>query len=146
MTPRTADETILLVEDDRPIRRLLRRTLEHQGYRLLEASGGEQALGLASDHQGPIDLLLTDVVMPKMDGFTLGDRLAESRPQTRVLFLSGLAQESAWVRGGLKQSNRVFLLKPFTHDRLLQTIRDQLDTVSACAPSPRTDAVTSRTA
>lgn len=77
-------ETILLVDDDGPIRRLLRRALEGQGYQLLEACDGHEALGLLANHRGPIDLLLTDVVMPRMDGFTLSDRVGESHPDVRV--------------------------------------------------------------
>ncbi len=129
-------ETILLVEDDAPIRRLLRRALEGQGYQLLEACNGHEALGLLANHHGPIDLLVTDVVMPRMDGFTLSDRLGESHPETRVLFVSGQADQSAAVRGGLKETGRTFLLKPFTHKTLLQTIREQLDGApSAGGPS-----------
>jgi len=99
-------ETILLVEDDAPIRRLLRRALLGQGYRLLEAKDGEEALGLAADDRTPIALLVTDVVMPRMDGFTLSKRLVESHPETRVLFLSGQASQSMAVRGGLKESGQ----------------------------------------
>ena len=121
------DETILLVEDDAPIRRLLRRALEGQGYELLEARDGHEALDLLANHPEPIDLLVTDVVMPRMDGFSLSERLGESHPGTRVLFLSGYADQSAVVRGGLKEAGRAFLLKPFTLDTLLQTIREQLD-------------------
>ena len=120
-------ETILLVDDDAPIRRLLRRALEGQGYQLLEACDGHEALGLLANHRGPIDLLVTDVVMPRMDGFTLSDRVGESHPETRVLFVSGQADRSVTVRGGLKETGRAFLLKPFTHATLLQTIREQLD-------------------
>lgn len=124
----TPSETILLVEDDPPIRRLIQRVLQGQGYQLLEACNGREALSLAEHHRGTIDLLVTDVVMPKMDGFTLGERLVESRPDTRVLFLSGQAEQSMAVRGGLKAAGQAFLLKPFTHDCLVRAIRDQLDT------------------
>ena len=124
---RPSDETILLVEDDEPIRRLLHHALESQGYRLLEACDGREALGLLATHDGPIDLLVTDVVMPHMDGFMLSERLGASHPETRVLFLSGQADRSVAVRGGLKETRQAFLLKPFTHGTLLQTIRAQLD-------------------
>ena len=96
-------ETILLVDDDAPIRRLFRRTLEGQGYQLLEACDGHEALGLLANHRGPIDLLLTDVVMPRMDGFTLSDRVGESHPKTRVPFVSGQADQSVAVRGASKR-------------------------------------------
>ncbi len=127
-------ETILLVEDDPPIRSLIRRSLESQGFQLLEASNGNEALILAADQRGSIDLLLSDVVMPQMDGFTLSERLVESRPETRVLFMTGYADRSVAVRGGLKEAGRAFLLKPFTRDHLLRTIREQLDT--AARPRP----------
>ena len=132
MTAKLPGETILLVEDDLPIRRLIRGALEGQGYQVLVACNGPEALGLAADHPGPIDLLVSDVVMPRMDGFKLAERLVASRPQTQVLFLTGYSDQSVSVRGGLKETGQAFLLKPFTHDRLLQTIRDQLNT----APSP----------
>ena len=137
MTARPPGETILLVEDEAPIRRLIRRVLQDQGYQLLEACNGRQALSLAEDHRGPIDLLVTDVVMPRMDGFTLGERLVESHPQTRVLFLSGYFDQSVSVRGGLKDAGQAFLLKPFTRDCLLQMIREQLDTETGGACTVR---------
>ena len=127
MTASAAPGTILLVEDEPPIRRLIRRVLESEGYDMLEASNGDEALSLASDHAGSIDLLVTDVVMPRMDGFTLSAQLAKDRPDTRVVYLSGFADQSATVRGGLRSEGRAFLLKPFTRDRLLETVRTQLD-------------------
>ena len=134
-------ETILLVEDDAPVRRLIHRALEGQGYRLLEACNGHEALGLAVGHRGAIALLVTDVVMPRMDGFTLSEQIITSHPETRVLFLSGQADQLVAVRGGLKEARRAFLLKPFTHDRLLRTIRDQLDTASGRGRSRGSTAV-----
>ena len=124
-TARTTGETILFVEGSPPSRRRIRCMIQGQGYQLLEASNGHEALGLATDHRGPIELLVTDVVMPRMGGFTLGERLVESHPETRVLFLSGYADRS--VTGGLEAAGQAFLLKPFTLVRLLQTIREQLD-------------------
>ena len=121
-------ETILFVEDEPQVRRLIRRMLQGQGYQLLEASDGPAALSLAEGHREPIDLLVTDVVMPQMDGFTLGERLAESHPETRVLFLSGYADQSVTVSGGFKKAGQAYLLKPFTRDRLLRKVRVQLDT------------------
>ena len=134
MTARPPGETILLVEDDPPIRHILRRMLEGQGYQLLVACNGHEALGLAADHSGPIDLLVTDVVMPRMDGFTLGERLVESDPEIRVLFMSGYADLFVTLRGRLKKAGHPFLVKPFSSDCLLRTIREQLDS----EPSRRT--------
>ena len=127
MTDRPSEGTILLVEDDAPIRRLIRRALEAEGFRLLEASNGREALFLASDHSEPIGMLITDVVMPCMDGFRLAEQLVESHPETRILFMSGQADRMVAVRGGLKEAGKMFLLKPFTPDQLLQTIRQLLD-------------------
>lgn len=127
-TARPSGETILLVEDDPLIRRLIRHMLQGQGYQLLEACHGPAALSLAEDHRGPIDLLVTDVVMPQMDGFTLGEQLVDSHPETRVLFISGYADRSVRVRRGLKEASQAYLLKPFAQDRFLEAIREQLDT------------------
>jgi len=142
-TAKPSGETILLVEDDPLLRRLIRRMLQGQGYQLLEACHGPAALSLAEDHRGPIDLLVTDVVMPQMDGFTLGERLVESHPETRVLFLSGYADQSARVRHALKKVGSAFLLKPFTQSGLLQKICVQLDTAAGRGPvlaqSPSSD-------
>ena len=135
MTATLPGGTILLVEDDPPTRSLISRILQNQGYQLLEACNGVAGLSLAANHDGPIDLLVTDIVMPHMDGFTLSERLVESRPGTRVLFMSGYADRSTAVRGGLKQAGHPFLVKPFTRDSLLQTVREQLDG----APNARRD-------
>ena len=129
MTDSLSGRTILLVEDDGPIRRLIWRALEAEGFRLLEASNGREAIDRAADHGEPIDLLITDVVMPRMDGFTLAERLVETHPETRVLFISGQADQMVAVRGGLKETGKAFLLKPFTPDRLLQAIQQLLDDV-----------------
>ena len=119
-------ETILVVEGGPPARRYLGQMLRGHGYQLLEATTGDEALDLAANHSGSIALLVTDVVMPNMSGFTLGERLFASHPETRVLFLSGYTDQS--VTGGLKATGQAFLLRPFTYDRLIQTIREQLDT------------------
>ena len=126
MTTARPSETILIVDDEPTIRRLIRRMLAEQGYQVIEAPNGHEALRLASDHRDPIALLVADVVMPQMNGFTLGERLVESHPETRVLFLSGYAAQSVTVRGGLKETGHAFLLKPFTQNRLLSAISEQL--------------------
>ena len=126
-----ANETVLLVEDETSIRQLMRRMLAEQGYTMLEARNGIEALEVAEAHPTLIHLLLTDVVMPAMDGFTLAARLQAPRSETRVLFLSGHAQDSAKVRDGLEQSSHAFLLKPFTQDALRKKIRDVIDGVDA---------------
>ena len=131
MEDQIANETVLLVEDEPSIRQLMRRMLAGQGYMMLEARNGAEALGVAESHPTPIHLLLTDVVMPSMGGFTLAARLQALRSETRVLFLSGHAQDSAKVRDGLEKSRHAFLLKPFTQDALREKIRDVIDGVDA---------------
>ena len=134
MKARPPSETILLAEDDPPIRSLISRILQGQGYQLLEARNGHEALSLAATYRGPIELLVTDIVMPHMDGFTLGERLVESHPETLVLFLSGQADQSVAVRGGLKEAGQAFLLKPFSRAHLLRAIRERLDTEPGRGP------------
>ena len=141
MTTRSPAETILLVDDEPPIRRLIRRVLESEGYQLLVACNGDEALRIAGFHREPIDLLLTDIVMPRMDGFMLRDRLAATRPGIRSLFLSGYAEHSEVVRGGLQESREAFLPKPFTRDLLLRSIRRRLSSAPSRSASPPRQAV-----
>jgi len=82
-------ETILLVEDEEVVRKLAREVLESRGYKVLDARGGEEALQICARFEGTIHLMLTDVVMPRMSGRTLADKIVESRPDVRVLFMSG---------------------------------------------------------
>ena len=121
-----AGETILLAEDDGPIRELMRRMLEAHGYRVLEARNGHEARALAAAHRTPIDLLVTDVAMPGISGFDLADMVIGCHPEAKVLFITGHADRVA-VRGGLKESRRPFLLKPYTQVDLAQKIRDVLE-------------------
>jgi YesN/AraC family two-component response regulator len=104
----------------------VRRVLEQQGFTLIEARNGEEGLEIARHHSTPIDLLITDVVLPLMDGFELSRQLALIHPATKVLFVSGYAGESVAVRGGLKESGQQFLLKPFTRQQLSQKIQEIL--------------------
>ena len=120
-------ETILLVEDELAIRRLIRRRLEILGYTVLRARNGKEALAVARTHTGDIHLLLSDVVMPEMDGFELAEQLSDVRPDTKVLFITGEVDRSVTVRGGLKQSGRSFIVKPFTAQALEEGIRAVLD-------------------
>jgi two-component system cell cycle sensor histidine kinase/response regulator CckA len=122
-------ETILLVEDEPAIRQLMRRALEQRGYTVLEASNGDQALAAADRHRGPIHLLITDVVMPGMNGFDLAHQLTRTHPRLRVLFVSGHGEHPG-VRQGLREAQRPFLLKPYTQDALLRSIREVLDAPS----------------
>ncbi len=129
--PDDATITILLVDDDPAIRQLMLRMLEAGGYRLLEARNGKEGVRIATEYKHPIHLLVTDVVMPHASGFDLVRDLAASHPETKVLYLSGYADDSVAVRGGLKESGEAFLLKPFTREELMQKIRDVLTEGSA---------------
>ena len=133
-TPRR--ETILLAEDEPAFRQLIRRTLKLQGYTVLEACDGHEAVAVAEQCQEPIDLLLTDVVMPSMNGFEVADHLVRSHPETKVLYLSGYADNSVAVRGGLKESCRPFLLKPFTPAELAEKIGAALVGIESTKTSP----------
>jgi signal transduction histidine kinase len=120
-----AEPTVLVVEDETSVLKLVRRLLEAEGYVVLSAQGGEEALLLAEQHPEPIDLLLTDVVMPGLNGIALAERFAELRPETPVLFMSGYA-DAAVVQRQIIDAGRAFLQKPFAPDRLLGRVRDVL--------------------
>ena len=123
--PAVGTETVLLVEDEEGLQRLLQTVLTRAGYRVLSAANGQQALSLAEQEAGRIDLLVTDVIMPGMGGGDLADRLSTQRPDLKVLFISGYPDE-ALGGAGPAGSERGFLSKPFTADELLQTVRDLL--------------------
>src|SRR4029453_10241019 len=120
------NETVLLVEDEAGVRNLARQALESRGYRVLEAPNGEEALRLARDHAGEIDLLLSDVVMPRMSGRELREHMALLSPSTRVIFTSGYTDD-AILRHGVYRAESDFLQKPFTVQSLLKKVREVLD-------------------
>jgi len=119
-------ETVLLVEDAKRVRQVVREILEMNGYEVLEARHGAEALKLSARHQGPIHLMLTDVVMPEMSGRELAQRLMPLRPDMRVLYMSGYTDD-AIVRHGVLDSGIAFIAKPFTPDGLAAKVRDVLD-------------------
>ena len=119
-------ETVLVVEDETTVRGLARRILESRGFRVLEASTGEDALRLLTHNAEPIHLLLTDMVMPDMGGHTLWERLASVRPNTRVVFMSGYSGYDVERIGALPKGAS-FLEKPFTPDALVGIVRKTLD-------------------
>jgi CheY-like chemotaxis protein len=120
-------ETILLVEDEEEIRALSREILEGYGYTLLVARDAAEALLIAERHLGPIHLLVTDVVMPKMSGRDLAKSLGPTRPETRVLYASGYT-DSAIVRHGVLGEGIDFIQKPFSPEALGRKVREVLDT------------------
>ncbi len=124
--PPAGGETILVVEDEPSIRALACEMLEAHGYSTLRAESGEEALGLAVRHAGPIHLLLADVVMPGLAGPALAERFTVVRPQARVLFMSGYAGDEL-TRRGLAENEAHFLPKPFTQDLLGRRVRETLD-------------------
>jgi PAS domain S-box-containing protein len=119
-------ETILLVEDDGLVRDLVRTVLRHEGYTILEAAHGREALALAQQHTAPIDLLITDVVMPQMSGRELAEQLAQIRPQIKVLFMSGYTDDAV-VRHGLLMAKVDLLSKPFSPLKLAAKVREVLE-------------------
>ncbi len=120
------DETILFVEDDSSVRSVTVKMLKQLGYLVLAAGSGEEAVEMSSAHCGTIALLLTDVVMPNMNGCRLADELAVTRPDMKVLYLSGYTENVA-IQKGIVDGNAPFLAKPFSRDALATTIRSVLD-------------------
>ena len=121
-----AGETILLVEDEPGVRKLVRQMLVQQGYQVLEAGSGPEALALAQRHPGPIHLLLTDVVMPQLNGRELAEQLQALRPGIKLIYMTGYT-EDAVVRHGVSTAGVVCLQKPFLPDTLARKVREVLD-------------------
>ncbi len=119
-------ETILLVEDETAVRELVRRVLAERGYQVLPAADGREALQLVERYDGPIHLLLTDVVMPEMSGSQLAERLKAVHPDTRVIYMSGYT-ENAIVHHGVLAAGLAFLPKPSPTDVLVRKVRAILD-------------------
>lgn len=120
-------EVVLVAEDEETVRSIVVRLLHAQGYRVLEAEDGQAGLELARRHPGPIDLLLTDVMMPRMGGHELAERLRQERPDTRVLFMSGYNTEENLLRLPGCDGPVGLLPKPFTHRDLARKVREILD-------------------
>ncbi len=119
-------ETILLVEDENALRELTQVQLETLGYQVLAARDAEAALGLYAKHGAEVSLLLTDVIMPGMNGRVLGDRLREKNPELRILFMSGYTDDEI-LRKGLSDPDQAILVKPFPREVLASRIREILD-------------------
>ncbi len=118
-------ETVLLVEDEKGVRELAREYLKMIGYNVIEAENGHSALELAAMHQGKIDLLMTDVVMPGISGRELSERVKSVRPDIQVLFMSGYTDQAV-VNHGILETDAVLLQKPFTLNALALKLREIL--------------------
>ncbi|MSS73657.1 MAG: response regulator, partial [Candidatus Latescibacteria bacterium] len=119
-------ETLLLVEGDDLVRNLVCKILRKCGYGVLETSDSLEALRVSGQHPGPIHLMVTDVVMPQMNGHDLAQRLAPLRPEMRVLYISGYTDDAVLRRDAL-EGDIHFLQKPFTPDALARKVREVLD-------------------
>jgi PAS domain S-box-containing protein len=124
--PQADREVVLLVEDEYGVRKLVRKMLAQQGYRVIEAASGEEALRLCERHSGSIHVLLSDVVMPNMSGRELADRLCAVRPDLKVLYMTGYT-EDAIVQHGVLEPGVAVLNKPFLADALAHKLREVLD-------------------
>lgn len=118
-------ETILLVDDEEGVRKLCNTVLQSNGYSVIEAASAASALTAYEKNSHKIDLVLTDVVMPQMNGFELGEKLGKENPEVKVLYMSGYRDNPAGVQ---LSGNQAFLHKPFTPDTLLEKVREVLDT------------------
>jgi CheY-like chemotaxis protein len=115
--------TILLVDDDDPLRRLVQDLLRAEGFHVIDASNGVEALEISSAYPQPIDLLLTDVIMPKVNGLLLAGRLLQERPSIAVLYMSGYVEQSILAA---KHPEAVLIRKPFTPGALIAAVRQVL--------------------
>lgn len=133
-------ETILLVEDEDQVRALARRALERQGYQVLEAPHGQEAIAICRRYPMPINLVLTDIVMPQLGGRALADWLAVERPAVKVVFMSGYT-DGDLGRQGVLDSAVAYVQKPFTAAGLAAVVRGVLDGPTAAGPrTPARDA------
>jgi CheY-like chemotaxis protein len=142
--PDAGTETILVVEDEEAIRKVVTKSLEAVGYNVLSAAAAGEALQVAALHAGTIHLLLTDVVMPRMSGRALAQELARMRPTVKVLFMSGYA-DHAFLNDGVVDEGTNFIGKPFSATDLARKVRDVLDRVfenvaDVCEQAVNTDA------
>jgi DNA-binding NtrC family response regulator len=125
-TPQRATETLVLIDDDETVRAVMRRVLEREGYGVIEANDGDEALELVASYDGPIDLVITDAVMPGLTGRALLERLAAGRSPFKVLLVSGYP-DYAVARAEVQELGVQFLEKPFEIADFVRTVRALLD-------------------
>jgi len=135
--PRAGAGTVLVVEDERGVRGLVSETLREMGYAVLEASSGKEALPLGEHYEGPLNLLVTDVVMPDMNGLELVEHIAKVRPGIKVLYISGYAA-AALADRGLPVDIPNLLTKPFSAQSLVEAVTRAL-AETPCSPDLRQD-------
>ena len=137
MSEPTQDTTILVVDDDPNLRSVLDEFLEHHDWVTLVASDGDDALRIVESYPDDIDLLVTDVMMAEMDGFTLAAQVAAERPNIKILYMSGHFTDSDRVRQALREAGRFFLAKPFGRrefvDMVEMALRRSVDATDAFA-------------
>lgn len=121
-----ASRTVLVVDDDAPVLRVASKVLQRVGYEVLEANGGAEALELAEERGGAIDLLLTDVVMPGMGGRELSQEMTARYPEVRVLFMSAYTEDEVILQG-VRVAEVDFISKPFTVEGLRAKVREVLN-------------------
>jgi two-component system, cell cycle sensor histidine kinase and response regulator CckA len=121
-----ATETILVTEDEEVVRKLVRAILEMDGYKVLEARNGVEALSIADEYKDTIHLLITDMVMPQMNGNELAERIASSRPEIRMLYMSGYTDPEV-IGNNISENSAPFMQKPFTAEVLERKVREVLD-------------------
>jgi two-component system, cell cycle sensor histidine kinase and response regulator CckA len=126
-------ESILLVDDEPQVVTLVREMLLREGYQVLGAGDGEEALLIAANETQRIDLLLTDIVMPQLNGRELADRLKRLRPGVRVLYMSGFMKDAILKYYGISITGIPFVQKPFTREMLARKVRDVLDAPASAA-------------
>ncbi len=135
---RTGSETILVVEDAESLRKLTHELLKNEGYTVLSAATGAEALQISEGHAGPLHLLLTDVVMPGMNGRELAEQITARRPELRVMYMSGYT-DSVIDEHGVLEPGTYLLHKPFTQDTLARKVREVLDGPKPTLPQPAAD-------
>ncbi|MGH7232148.1 MAG: response regulator [Nitrospiraceae bacterium] len=123
--PTEEAKTILIVDDEAKMRQILRVGLTPHGFNILDAENGLEALCMCKEHQGPIHLLLADVIMPEMNGLELAPRVKALRPEVQVILMSGHKDDQILLHASLNP-NTPFFHKPFTLEALVRTIRDVL--------------------